>query len=112
VGSLEIVQIGLMDPNCLLELLDVFCSTFSECGLCLPVPLLSFFRCSIDLNCISKKILSGWASRSFWSSGACDKERDGTAPGKVNEEIEIRPKQCFKRNRLRVRPKKMLIMID
>lgn len=41
MGCLEVVEIGLVDPDGLFELLDVLCAPFSERGLRLPVPLLA-----------------------------------------------------------------------
>ena len=38
-----------MDPDGLLELLDVFRASFSERSLRLAIPLLALFRCRIDL---------------------------------------------------------------
>lgn len=49
MGGLEVVEVGLVDANGLLELLDVFRATFSEGGLSLAVPLLSLLGRGIDL---------------------------------------------------------------
>lgn len=49
VCRLQVVQIGLVDADGLLELLDVLRPTFPECGLRLAIALLAFLRRCIDL---------------------------------------------------------------
>lgn len=49
VGSLQVVQVLLVHPDRLFELLDVFGASFAEGGLCLAVPLLTFLGRSINL---------------------------------------------------------------
>jgi hypothetical protein len=53
VGGLEIGQVLLMGADSFLELLDVLGSPFPESRLCLPVPLLPFLGCRIDLQMLS-----------------------------------------------------------
>jgi hypothetical protein len=50
MGGLEVVKVGLMDTDGLLELLDVLSPALSEGGLSLPVPLLALLGRSIDLE--------------------------------------------------------------
>lgn len=47
--SLQIVQVGLMDANGFLQLLDVLGATLAKGSLGLSVALFAFFRCRIDL---------------------------------------------------------------
>ena len=49
VSALKIMEVGLVDSNCLLELLDVLCAALAKGGLGLAVALLALFRGSIDL---------------------------------------------------------------
>lgn len=48
MGTLQIVQVGLMHANSLLELLDVLSTTLSESGLRLAIALLAFLRSSVN----------------------------------------------------------------
>lgn len=48
VGSLQVVEVLLMDADSLLELLDVFGAAFTEGGLRLAVSLLALLRCRVD----------------------------------------------------------------
>lgn len=50
VGRLEVVEVGLMDANGLLELLDVLSAALSESGLGLSVSLFALLRSSVDLQ--------------------------------------------------------------
>ena len=50
MGSLQIVQIRLMDTNRLLELFYVLRAALAEGSLSLPVPLLAFLGSSIYLE--------------------------------------------------------------
>jgi hypothetical protein len=50
VGTLQVVQIRLMDADGLLELFDVLSTTLTESGLRLTIALLALLRSSIDLK--------------------------------------------------------------
>lgn len=49
VRRLKVVQVGLMDANGLLELLDIFGASFAKGGLGLSVALFALLRGCIDL---------------------------------------------------------------
>ena len=49
MGSLKVVKVRLMDPNSILQLLDVFSSPLSKGSLGLSVALFAFFRGGINL---------------------------------------------------------------
>ena len=50
MSPLEAVEVGLMDADGLLELLDVFGASLTESGLSLTVALLTFLGGGIDLG--------------------------------------------------------------
>lgn len=50
MGSLEVMEVLLVDTNSLLKLLDVLRPSLAEGGLGLPVALLPLFRGRIDLK--------------------------------------------------------------
>lgn len=49
VSRLEVVEVGLMDTDSLLELLDVLGASLAKSSLCLTVTLLAFLRGGVDL---------------------------------------------------------------
>lgn len=50
MGSLEVVEVGLVDADGLLELLDVLGAALAESGLGLTVPLLALLGGGINLG--------------------------------------------------------------
>lgn len=69
MSGLKVVQVGLVHADSFLKLLDVLSAALTECGLGLPVSLLTLLRCSVDL---------GWKCQQWYMAMACEVDLYGT----------------------------------